>query len=149
LGIFFFVIFFAIKSFVWLLILKKRGFEPQPRKVLFEYSYSEAKRYIPGSIFAIAGRMNAHSKSVPQKETLKGIGIEVILLTLSAIIMSLPAIFYLVFKTNQIAIPHFVFAFIAGAILITSCILVIVKKMHTTILGYFNQFLLYLLAWLT
>ena len=149
LGVFFFIIFFGIKSFIWLLVLKNRGYQPAPRRALFEYSYSEAKRYIPGSIFAIAGRMNAHSKSIPQKETLKGIGIEVILLTLSALIMSLPGIFYLLFKTNQTVIPNSLAALLLGVAIIIACLLLVIKKMYLIPLRYLNSFLLYLLAWLT
>ncbi len=148
LGVFFFVVFFGIKSFIWLLVLKKRGFEPPTRGALLDYSFSEAKRYIPGSVFAIAGRMNAHSKSIPQKETLKGIGIEALLLVLSAFVMSLPGAIYLVFKTDQIAISHSLFLFTFCLLLATTVIFIVVKKVYLTLFHYLNPFLLYLLAWL-
>lgn len=148
LGIFFFIVFFSIKALIWIQILRLRGFTPNPREAIFEYSYSEAKRYIPGSIFAIAGRMNAHSKSIPQKETLKGIGIEALLLVLSAFVMSLPGIFYLLFKSNQTLIPQPFAIGIASILLIGLCVFSIKKKFYSTILRYLNPFLLFLLAWL-
>src|SRR5690348_579520 len=96
-GVFFFSAFFAVKSFVWIKILKRRGFDPPARSTIFAYSLSEVKRYIPGSVFAFLGRMDSHSQNVPQKETLKGIGIEAALLATSAGVMSIPALTYPIF----------------------------------------------------
>ena len=89
-GIIFFSLFFAIKSFVWIEILKKRGFAPLARNSIFGYSLSEVKRYIPGSIFSILGRVEAHSEAIPKKETLKGFGVEAVLLALSALVIPFP-----------------------------------------------------------
>ncbi|MDO8269688.1 MAG: hypothetical protein Q7T54_03395, partial [Candidatus Levybacteria bacterium] len=99
LGILFFSLFFFVKSFIWIGILKKRGFTPEIRRTIYNYNLSEVKRYIPGSIFAFVGRVGSHSESVPKKETLKAIGIEIVLLILSAGFISIPALKFTLLKT--------------------------------------------------
>lgn len=148
LGISFFAIFFAIKSFVWLEILKKRGFEPPKRSTLFYYSFSEVKRYIPGSIFAFMGRMEALSSHIPKKETLKGIGIEAVLLALSALVICIPAISYPLFKAREQGSLSSTAPIVVGVLISLAVGTFIYSKFRKTILTYFESFLLFLLAWL-
>jgi hypothetical protein len=141
-GIFFFASFFALKSLIWLEILKKRGFTVQPRHTLWRYSLSEVKRYVPGSVFAFMGRMQALSDDVPQKETLKGIGIEAILLALSALIVSIPALSYPLFKAReQFPIPFFV-PVVGVVVLFLVIALVIYSRFGRTVTNYFDSLLL-------
>jgi len=93
--------FFLIKSFVWLEILAKRGYSPPKRSTLFLYSISEVKRYIPGTIFAFIGRASTLSDHIPGKETLKGIGIEAVLLILSALVICIPAFLFPIHKADS------------------------------------------------
>jgi uncharacterized membrane protein/uncharacterized membrane protein YbhN (UPF0104 family) len=146
LGIFFFSLFFAVKSFVWIEILRKRGYTPPKRTTIFRYSLAEVKRYIPGSIFAFFGRMNAMADNVPQKETLKGIGIEAVLLALSAAVISLPALFYPLLKAQQVNVTVLMIASIAILLLIAITTF-FYSRARKTILSYFDSFLLFLLAW--
>lgn len=147
-GIFFFALFFAIKSFVWIEILKKRGFTPPVRQCIWNYSIAEIKRYVPGSIFAFMGRMQSMSEVVPQKETLKGIGIEAVLLVISAAVLSLPGLFYPFFKAERN------FPVIKIAAPVTLVVLFVVlgtfaySRIRKTMLTYVDSFLLFLLAWL-
>lgn len=146
-GILFFALFFAIKSLVWIQILHKRGFLPPVRQTIFQYSLSEVKRYVPGSIFAFIGRMDAHSENVPQKETLKGIGIEALLLALSSLIFSIPAIAYPLTKASeQSDLPSIVVGGVV-VLLLLSVGTFIYSRYKKTILSYFDSFLLFLLAW--
>lgn len=148
-GIFFFSLFFAIKSFVWIEILKKRGYTPPIRASIWNYSLAEIKRYIPGSIFAFMGRMQSMAEVVPQKETLKGIGIEAVLLVTSAAVLSIPGLFYSVIKAEQ----NFPLLKAVGPIAMVVVVIVAgtfaYSRVRKTILSYFDCFLLFLLAWLT
>lgn len=147
-GIFFFSTFFAIKALIWLDILKRRGFTLQKRDTVWKYSLSEVKRYVPGSIFAFAGRMHALSPDVPQKETLKGIGIEALLLALSALIVSIPAISYPLFKARELNdIPYFV-PVVSGLVLFTVILFFVYFKFKKTLTSYFDNLLLFIFAWI-
>ena len=147
-GILFYALFFAIKSLVWLEILKRRGFTPNKRATLWRYSLSEIKRYVPGSVFAFMGRMQALSEDVPQKETLKGIGIEALLLALSALIVAVPALSYPLFKAReQQDVPFFVP--VAGVVVLFIVISsLIYSRFRKTLSNYFDSLLLFILAWL-
>lgn len=146
-GVVFFSLFFIIKSLLWLEILKKRGYQPPKRVTLWKYAFSEIKRYIPGSIFAFMGRMQTHDSFIPQKETLKGIGIEALLLALSALIVSIPAISYPVFKAREEIAAPFILP-VAAVILISAAIFAFLyvrfKKTMTT---YFDSLLLFTFSW--
>ena len=148
-GILFYALFFAIKSLVWLEILKRRGFTPNKRATLWRYSLSEIKRYVPGSVFAFMGRMQALSEDVPQKETLKGIGIEALLLALSALIVAVPALSYPLFKAReQQDVPFFVP--VAGVVVLFIVISsLIYSRFRKTLSNYFDSLLLFILAWVS
>lgn len=140
-----FGVFFFIKAIIWIKILNTRGHSPDIKSVLFQYSLSEAKRYIPGSIFAFISRVDIH-KEIPKKETVKGIGIEAILLAGSALIVSLPASIFLLNKYTS-------FGFIANPLLLILAIASGVffftnKKIRDTFYAYFDSFALYVLAWI-
>ncbi len=147
-GVIFFATFFGIKSLIWLEILKKRGYELSPRKTIWKYSLSEIKRYIPGSVFAFMGRMHALSDEVPHKETLKGIGIEALLLALSALIVSVPALTYPLFKARELhSVPFFVPTVVLASLFSLICGISYLK-FRNTVTKYFDSLLLFMLAWI-
>lgn len=146
-GIICFGVFFFIKSIIWIIILRTRGFSTDSKSTLFRYSLSEAKRYIPGSIFAFISRLDIHKSDVPRKETVKGIGIEALLLSASALFVSVPALLYLIsrnFVNHNLQIG-FVFLIAIAAI-----VLFILKtsNLRSLIVSYFDSFALYVLAWI-
>ena len=147
LGLLFFAIFFMIKSFVWIEILKKRGYAPPKRSTIYLYSISEVKRYIPGSIFAFIGRANSLSDHIPGKETLKGIGIEAILLVLSALVLCIPAALFPFHKAQEqgISIPDFLTP--ASMVLSIVAVAFVYLKFKRMVLSYLDSFLLFVLAW--
>ena len=147
LGILFFAIFFMIKSFVWLQILEKRGYSPPKRSTLFLYSFSEVKRYIPGSIFAFVGRANSLSDHVPGKETLKGIGIEAVLLILSSLVLCLPAAYFPFHKAEEqgFVFSSFLIPLIVALIILS--VFLIYLRFKKAFFIYLDCFLLFLLAW--
>ncbi len=147
LGLLFYSIFFMIKSFVWLEILKKRGYELPKRSTIFLYSISEVKRYVPGSIFAFIGRANTLSTHVPGKETLKGIGIEAVLLVLSALLLCFPTLLFPFHKAQEqgLIIPKDISSNVVFILLFV--VSLVYLKFKRTILSYLDCFLLFVLAW--
>lgn len=145
LGILFYTLFFAVKSFIWLKILSIRGHTPEPAATIYNYSISEIKRYIPGSIFAFIGRVDTH-KAVPRSETLKGIGIEAFLLVLSAVTVSLPALYFLLSKYLPISQVIFNLSLVL-VLSIASSIIFFNKKLSSVLKNYFDTYLLFVLAW--
>lgn len=145
LGLLFYASFFAVKSFVWIKILSARGHNPESRQTIYHYSLSEIKRYIPGSIFAFIGRVDTH-KNIPKKETLKGIGIEAILLVSSALIVSIPALFFL----TKNFLPQF---YPSLKILILSLIIfsilfsLVSNKTGLIVKKYIDIFFVFAIAW--
>ena len=144
-GILFFTLFFWLKSIIWLKILENRGHNPQRIHTLYTYSLSEVKRYIPGSIFAVVGRVRSHSELLSKGETLKGIGIEALLLAGSSLFVSIPALLFLSSRNglNTVAATALVFV----AILITGIIL-LNPRVRKIINSYADYFFIFCLAWL-
>jgi uncharacterized membrane protein/uncharacterized membrane protein YbhN (UPF0104 family) len=146
LGIFFYALFFMLKSFVWIEILKKRGFTPEKRETIFYYQISEIKRYIPGNIFAFMARIR-NLETIPKREVVKGIAIEAMLLTISAFIFSLPGLGFYILKTVQTL--HFP-SFLPIIILVTTILIVatvMIYKFFSTITSFFDSFMLFMLGW--
>lgn len=144
-GILFYSLFFAFKSFAWIKILKARGHQVNIRKTIFDYSYAEIKRYIPGSIFAFVGRVTSHD-TIPKKEILKGIGIEAILLISAALVVSIPAVYFLIQKFAVYLNPVFtifIVFLLAGYI----SMIVLKKPIFVKSLKFLDAFLLLILAW--
>lgn len=146
LGVLFFFLFFFIKSLIWIQILKRRGYAPNVRRTLFDYGISEAKRYIPGSVFAFAGRVHTHSKTLPGKETLKGIGIEIALQVISAFVVSIPAML-IVFKKTTDLNGHLAIFLTVLSLTFLSVTFVLVKKNLKSLSVYADLGLLYVACW--
>ncbi len=145
LGVVLMTCFFATKSYIWLGILKARGFVVPTKKTLYLYSISEAKRYIPGSVFAFLSRMGTHEE-IPKKETIKGIGIEAILLALSAIVVSIPSLMYLINRIEP-NLQKFTLPLLVIGILIAAIIFFGKSKFRKSFFNYIDLFFIYILAW--
>ncbi len=143
-GVFFMGLFFFIKSIIWIKILRARGHSPNTRSTLFSYSLSEAKRYIPGSIFAFISRVGIHNE-IQKKEVVKGIGIEAVLLAGSALAVSIPALIFLTSKFTPFGelIPPLLIVFIISI----SAIIALNVNVRNIFFKYFDSFCLYTLAW--
>ena len=144
-GIIFFGLFFFLKSIIWIKILEIRGHTPSKLGTIYSYSLSEIKRYIPGSIFAIMGRVRTHSKDISSKETLKGIGIEAVLLSSSALFVGIPGIYFLLHALGQNS--SIATICIAGLGLLSVIGLSINIKARTIFITYLDYFFLFSLAW--
>ena len=89
-----FACFFFLKGLVWVKIIEFLGVKPNPLEDIYFLSTSEIKRYIPGSIFAFVNRVAIYSGKQSARSTLKGILLEQLLLVLSSLTVSIPALLY-------------------------------------------------------
>jgi uncharacterized membrane protein YbhN (UPF0104 family) len=145
LGILFYSSFFALKSYIWTRILETHGHKIIKRETFFYYSLSEIKRYIPGSIFAFIGRVATH-KTIPKKETLKGIGIEAILLVLSALSVSIPSALFLLLKFNPSLSPYAIPA-IFTLLMFLAILVLLNHRVRLLFTKYIDAFSLFVVAW--
>lgn len=146
LGVFFYIIFFLLKSIIWTEILKKRGHSFPQRTAIYYYALSDIKRYVPGNIISFLSRITTLSEFVSKGETLKAIGIETVLMIISALVIAIPALYYPLTKAGSINL-NFIFIlpiFVIG-LLIAFCVLF--RKYSSFLTSYFDTFLLFLLAW--
>lgn len=101
LGICFIILFFGIKSVVWKRIIFSLGYKNNPLNCIYEYCVAELRRFIPGNIFSFITRIYLHKKSnAPVKSTLTGIAYEALLLVLSSLILSVPAVIFILSRVN-------------------------------------------------
>lgn len=146
-GIIFFTLFFLIKGIAWLEILKRNGHVAVSRATLFAYSFAETKRYIPGSIFGFAARVQNLSPHLARNKILKGIGIEAFLFVVSAAVISIPSLFYFSGKTIQfLSIPQLPVFIFLGCLIVAS-FLILFLKFPVMFKSYFSIFSVLLLGW--
>jgi uncharacterized membrane protein/uncharacterized membrane protein YbhN (UPF0104 family) len=146
LGVFFYVIFFLLKSVIWIEILKKRGHQVPGRTAIYYYAVSDIKRYVPGNVVSFLSRITTLSGFVSKGETLKAIGIETVLMVISALIVAIPALYYPLTKAASVNL-NFIFLlpiFIVGLFIV---LYVLFRKYSSFLTSYLDAFLLFLLAW--
>ncbi len=147
-GVLFFALFFLIKGIVWIEILKRSGHSSISRDTLFDYSFAETKRYVPGSIFGFAARVKNLAPHLSKGQIFKGIGAEAFLFVLSAAVVSLPSLFYFSDKTIQfLKIPQLPF-FVFAIIFLVLFSVFLFSKFFKLLKSYFYVFLTLLLGWL-
>lgn len=147
LGVLFFALFFLMKGLSWIEILKRSGHEQISRSTLFSYTWAETKRYIPGSIFGFAARVQSLSPHLPKRQIIKGIGVEALLFIMSASVVSFPSLYYFSGKTiHFLNIPQFTF-FIAVVFLLIFGFAAIFIRFPRLFHDYFSIFLMILFGW--
>lgn len=145
-GITFFSLFFLIKSLLWLNLLKRKEPDFNKRELLVSYSLSEIKRYIPGSVFAFASRVDSHSHILPGRLTLKLLGLEALLLAVSAAFLSIPALIFIYAQKNGFGV-FFPFASAVILLLLIGAV-IFLYKYGKTISSYVEQLAGYTLGWI-
>ncbi len=102
-GILFFILFFFLKNIIWIRILKNLGAKDiDTTKSFFLLSFSETKRYIPGSIFAYAARVKSYNDAnIPSKLLVKSLIIDSLLLVIPSLIISIPGILFIFPRLQQ------------------------------------------------
>ncbi|HRN96453.1 MAG TPA: hypothetical protein PLD54_03330, partial [Candidatus Levybacteria bacterium] len=97
LGIVFFFLFFFLKNIIWIKILQNLGaHDINTAKSFFLMSFSETKRYIPGSIFAFVARVKSfNDANIPAKLLVKSLVIESLLLMIPSMLISIPGLLFI------------------------------------------------------
>src|SRR6185369_11997046 len=84
-GIYCFLIFYFLRSYIWKRLLQEKGHAITYKDSSFLWASSELKRYIPGNIWSFLGRTVLFSeRGIPKKEIGKALIIEAELLIIGA-----------------------------------------------------------------
>ncbi len=162
-GIVFFALYFFLKNIVWIKILHNLGAKDiDTTKSFFLLSFSETKRYIPGSVFAYAARVKSYNDAnIPSKLLIKSLVIDSLLLMIPSILISIPGILFIYPRIQQ-EFPEYadyVLPITAGIVLLSLAVMgaaiVIAKKklgvkkfrVKTIITQYTDLFFLSCLSW--
>lgn len=95
-GIFSFVIFYFLRSYIWYRILKQFHYNVAFRESCYLWSLSELKRYIPGNIWSLLGRaVLFQKKDISKKDIAKGMLLEAELFVIGSFIVSLYGLSFL------------------------------------------------------
>lgn len=96
LSVFFFQLYFTLRGFLWQKILRLKGYELSLKNTLFIWEFSELKRYAPGNIWSLIGRVFLFGKlGVKNKDIVSSLIIESEIIIVSAIIVSLLSLNFL------------------------------------------------------
>lgn len=106
LGFFCFVGYFYVRSFIWYKLLHLKGYDLDTTESLFQWSFAQLRRYIPGNIWGVVGvSLHFEKRRVPRKAIAASVITESQLVLIAASFLSLLS-FPLV--THLTALPQFV-----------------------------------------
>ena len=69
-GVFFFLIYYIFRSFLWRQTLKEKGYKINFRDNTYSFTFSELKRYAPGNIWSFLSRAHQFSRLGVDRNTL-------------------------------------------------------------------------------
>lgn len=102
-GLFSFLVFYFLRSFLWYRIIKGYGHKIPFKESSYMWSVSELKRYIPGNIWSFLGRAVLFSKhGVTKKQIGSGLIIEAELFILGSLVISLFALPFLILGYSEL-----------------------------------------------
>lgn len=111
LGLLCFVIFYFVRAFIWKVILKAQGHDIPLKEVSILWAISELKRFAPGKVWGILGRVTAFSqKGISTKIVTKSIFIETEFLLLGSVFVSLLSLPFVFNNLIEISFPLEIFA---------------------------------------
>ena len=155
-GVIFMLGFFLIRAVAWTKIIE---FYTEKEKSIHEsiylYSLAETKRYVPGNIFSFVSRVQKFStEKFPKTIVIKALGLEAIIMVISAGIISTPAIlsifnfekFKLLLFLPLILIPVFIFLIYKNVFKVKSAAISIFP--NKSIFEYINLISISALAWI-
>lgn len=120
LGFFCFVGYFYIRSFIWYKLLHLRGHDLDTTESLFQWSFAQLRRYIPGNIWGVVGvSLHFEKRNVPRKDIAASIVTESQLVLIAAAFLSL---FSLPLVIQLTPLPQILHAPIVITVLIGSLI---------------------------
>lgn len=89
LSIFCFLIYYFVRSSIWKLILKEKGYNIPLRVVSYLWEMSELKRFVPGAIWSFLGKTSLFGElGIPTKTVFKSILIEIEFFVLACLFVS-------------------------------------------------------------
>lgn len=104
-GVVFFLLFYALRSYIWHRLLKNEGYTIPFRETCYLWAIAELKRYVPGKVWTFLGRTVAFSeKGVKKKDIAASLVVEIELFVVGAVIASCLALPFLS-KYGIITIP--------------------------------------------
>lgn len=107
-GIGFLMLFFLLKGCIWTKLVKDEGYKINGLESIFFYSHSELRRYIPLSIVGFAARVEKFNRyEIPRKVLLSLIVKEAIIFTISALVISIPGIIYILQLSSTNSLLYF------------------------------------------
>lgn len=90
LGLLFFLFYYYMRSFIWYKLLRFSGFELDARESIFQWSFAQLRRYIPGNIWSLVGvSLHFRKKNVPNKDLATAFFIESEIVIIAAALVSL------------------------------------------------------------
>lgn len=146
-----FFAYFGLRGWVWQKLLEREGYTIDTGKTFLHYHLSEIKRYTPGNVFSFLARITSFTKfNVPKSLILKLLLVEVILLVVSASLLSIPAL--LLFVRMPMELKSILILLVLCIVFSGGFITIRVKKMSLSRLvslfsTYIDVFFLLLLAW--
>ncbi len=129
-GIIFMMGFFLVRSFAWLKMLNLFAKdERETTEGVYLYSLAETKRYIPGNIFSFVSRVQKFHGDTHSKGTvLKAIVLESLVMVISALLVSSPAIINIAKREN---LSSFLMVPVAAILVVLMLLLIYRKKIGT------------------
>ena len=96
LSIFCFLIYYFVRSNVWKIILKEKGYNIPLKTVSYLWEMSELKRFVPGAIWSFFGKTSLFGElGIPTKTIFKSILIEIEFFVLACLLVSTLSFSYL------------------------------------------------------
>lgn len=150
-GIIFFLLFFFLRSLLWKAVLNVEGYHPSVMESTYLLATSELRRYIPGSVLAIVGRVNSFNVyNIPAKTILKMVFYESVLFFLASIVISIPGVLFL-FVHRQVD-TRIIFGVAILLIVIFTIVTFFAKKRAIKLIidspKYIKAFLIMCTAWI-
>ncbi|MEK7451162.1 MAG: DUF2079 domain-containing protein [Patescibacteria group bacterium] len=111
LGLLCFVVFYFVRAFVWKVILKAQGHDIPLKEVSILWAISELKRFAPGKVWGVLGRITAFSQNgISAKTVTKSMFIETAFLLLGSVFVSLLSLPFVFNNLIEISFPLKIFA---------------------------------------
>ncbi|HVZ12106.1 MAG TPA: DUF2079 domain-containing protein [Patescibacteria group bacterium] len=143
--------FFFFRSMLWKSVLHQEGYKTSTLESTYLLASSELKRYIPGSVLAIAGRIsNFNNLKIPSKTVVRMVFYESVLFVITSIILSIPGILDLASRNGTNTWTS------TGIGILTLFVLGVayrvlqkkIKRLSISFRKYLNAFILMCIAWL-
>ncbi len=142
LGLFCFLAYFFLRGYLWQQILSINNHQIALKKSLWLWGYAELKRFVPGNIWSIVGRVTLFSKEGIEKKQLASFMLyEAILFVASCLLLSLFCLFY-IFNGYLSYLPyHELIAYSIFALVILATVFFIFNNTITKRTGVVSRFI--------